>query len=241
MWWSNLFSGMSPANFFNFSFLPKYLSFFVQGLEYTLLLSVISVGLAVIPALALALMRLSRSRIVRNLSGAYIAVFRSTPMMVQLYIIFYGLFSVIRIPSVVILGFIDLSRFIPGVVALALNSSAYVAEIIRAGILAVDGGQNEAARSLGLSSWQSMKLVVLPQAIKNILPALGNEFVTVIKESSIVSVIGLADLMFRTNDVIALTFKSLACLAIAALCYFAMTFTGGRLIALAERKMNHGK
>lgn len=241
MWWSNLFSGMSPANFFNFSFLPKYLSFFVQGLEYTLLLSVISVGLAVIPALALALMRLSRNKIVRNLSGAYIAVFRSTPMMVQLYIIFYGLFSVIRIPSVVILGFIDLSRFIPGVVALALNSSAYVAEIIRAGILAVDGGQNEAARSLGLSSWQSMKLVVLPQAIKNILPALGNEFVTVIKESSIVSVIGLADLMFRTNDVIALTFKSLACLAIAALCYFAMTFTGGRLIALAERKMNHGK
>lgn len=241
MWWSNLFAGMSPANFFNFSFLPKYLSFFVQGLEYTLLLSIISVGLAVIPALALALMRLSRNRIVRNLSGAYIAVFRSTPMMVQLYIIFYGLFSVIKIPSVVILGFIDLSRFIPGVVALALNSSAYVAEIIRAGILAVDGGQNEAARSLGLSSWQSMKLVVLPQAIKNILPALGNEFVTVIKESSIVSVIGLADLMFRTNDVIALTYKSLACLAIAALCYFAMTFTGGRLIALAERKMNHGK
>lgn len=241
MWWSDLFAGMSPANFFNFSFLPKYLSFFVQGLEYTLLLSIISVGLAVIPALALALMRLSRNKIVRNLSGAYIAVFRSTPMMVQLYIIFYGLFSVIKIPSVVILGFIDLSRFIPGVVALALNSSAYVAEIIRAGILAVDGGQNEAARSLGLSSWQSMKLVVLPQAIKNILPALGNEFVTVIKESSIVSVIGLADLMFRTNDVIALTFKSLACLAIAALCYFAMTFTGGRLIALAERKMNHGK
>ena len=241
MWWSNLFVDMNKANFFNFSFLPKYLSFFVQGLEYTLLLSIISVGLAVMPALALALMRLSRNKIVRNLSGAYIAVFRSTPMMVQLYIIFYGLFSVIKIPSVVILGFIDLSRFIPGVVALALNSSAYVAEIIRAGILAVDGGQNEAARSLGLSSWQSMKLVVLPQAIKNILPALGNEFVTVIKESSIVSVIGLADLMFRTNDVIALTFKSLACLAIAALCYFAMTFTGGRLIALAERKMNHGK
>ena len=217
MWWSNLFSGMSPANFFNFSFLPKYLSFFVQGLEYTLLLSVISVGLAVIPALALALMRLSRSRIVRNISGAYIAVFRSTPMMVQLYIIFYGLFSVVRVPSVVILGFIDLSRFIPGVVALALNSSAYVAEIIRAGILAVDGGQNEAARSLGLSSWQSMKLVVLPQAIKNILPALGNELVTVIKESSIVSVIGLADLMFRPNDVIALTFKRPACIATAAL------------------------
>ena len=95
--------------------------------------------------------------------------------------------------------------------------------------------------AMSFSHGQAMRLVVLPQAIKNILPALGNEFVTVIKESSIVSVIGLADLMFRTNDVIALTFKSLACLAIAALCYFAMTFTGGRLIALAERKMNHGK
>ena len=152
MWWSSLFTDMRPSDFFNFSFLPKYLSFFVQGLEYTLLLSIISVGLAVIPALALALMRLSHNKIVRNISGAYIAVFRSTPMMVQLYIIFYGLFSVIKIPSVVILGFIDLSRFIPGVVALALNSSAYVAEIFRAGILAVDKGQTEAARSLGLSS-----------------------------------------------------------------------------------------
>ena len=109
------------------------------------------------------------------------------------------------------------------------------------GVQAVDNGQMEAARSVGFSHSQAMRLVVLPQAIKNILPALGNEFVTVIKESSIVSVIGLADLMFRTNDVIAVTYKSLPCLAIAALCYFAMTFTGGRIIALAERKMNHGK
>ena len=106
---------------------------------------------------------------------------------------------------------------------------------------AVDYGQMEAARSVGFSHSQAMRLVVLPQAVRNILPALGNEFVTVIKESSIVSVIGIADLIFRTNDVIALTYKSLACLAIAALCYFAMTFTGGRLIALAERRINHGR
>ena len=125
--------------------------------------------------------------------------------------------------------------------ALALNSGAYLSEIIRSGIQSIDGGQTEASRSLGMSKLQTMRFIILPQAIRNILPALGNEFVTVIKESSIVSVIGIADLMFRTNDVIALTFKSLACLAIAALCYFAMTFTGGRLIDLAERKMNHGK
>ena len=241
MWWSNLFAGMSPASFVNFSFFPKYGQFFIQGIEYTLLLAVVSVALAVIPALLLALMRLSKNRFIKCLSGAYIAVFRSTPLLVQLSIIYFGLFGVISIPRVTILGFVDISRFIPGVVALALNSSAYVAEIFRGGILAVDIGQTEAARSLGLNAGSSMRLVVLPQAIKNILPALGNEFVTVIKESSIVSVIGLADLMFRTNDVIAVTYKSLPCLAIAALCYFAMTFTGGRIIALAERKMNHGK
>ena len=240
MWWSNLFSGMSPANFFNFSFLPKYLSFFVQGLEYTLLLSVISVGLAVIPALALALMRLSRSRIVRNISGAYIAVFRSTPMMVQLYIIFYGLFSVIRIPSVVILGFIDLSRFIPGVVALALNYSAYVAEIIRAGILAVDGGQNEAARSLGLSSWQSMKLVVLPQAIKNILPALANELVTMVKESSICSVLGMTELIWGAKTVATTTYKTLSPYVLAALVYFIINYPASKAIEAIERRMRRG-
>ena len=232
---------LARTSMFNFSFLPKYAFYFWQGVKYTLLLSVVSVAIAVIPALLLALMRLSKNRIVRSISGAYIALFRSTPLLVQLSIIYFGLFGAISIPRVTILGFADISRFIPGVVALALNSSAYVAEIFRAGILAVDKGQTEAARSLGLSGGASMRFVVLPQAIKNILPALGNEFVTVIKESSIVSVIGLADLMFRTNDVIAVTYKSLPCLAIAALCYFAMTFTGGRLISLAERKMNHGK
>ena len=86
-----------------------------------------------------------------------------------------------------------------------------------------------------------MRLVVLPQAIRNSLPALGNEFVTVIKESSIVSVIGIADLMFRTNDVIAVTYKNLECLAVAALCYFVLTFVSGRAVYLAERKLSHGK
>ena len=112
---------------------------------------------------------------------------------------------------------------------------------IRSGIQAVDGGQMEAARSVGFSSGEAMRLVVLPQAIRNILPALGNEFVTVIKESSIVSVIGIADLMFRTNDVIAVTYKNLECLAVAALCYFVLTFVSGRAVSLAERKLSHGK
>ena len=152
MWWSNLFKNLSPASFFNFSFLPKYGSYFWKGIAYTLLLAVVSVLLAIIPALLLAMMRLSKNKVVKGLSGAYIAVFRSTPLLVQLSIIYFGLFGAVSIPRITVLGFVDISRFIPGVVALALNSSAYVAEIFRGGILAVDIGQTEASRSLGLNA-----------------------------------------------------------------------------------------
>ena len=240
MWWSNLFKDMSPASFFNFSFLPKYGAFFVQGVEYTLLLAVVSVALAVIPALLLALMRLSRNRFVKSLSGAYIAVFRSTPLLVQLSIIYFGLFGAISIPRVTILGFVDLSRFIPGVVALALNSSAYVAEIFRAGILAVDAGQMEAARSLGLSKWHGMKFVVLPQAIKNVLPALANEVVTMVKESSICSMLGMAELMFGAKAVASTTYITLAPYTIAALIYFCINYPASKAIEAIERRMRRG-
>lgn len=240
MWWSNLFKDMSPASFFNFSFLPKYGAFFVQGVEYTLMLAIVSVSLAVIPAMLLALMRLSRNKFVKTISGAYIAVFRSTPMLVQLSIIYFGLFGVISIPRVTILGFVDLSRFIPGVVALALNSSAYVAEIFRAGILAVDAGQMEAARSLGLSKWQGMKLVVLPQAIKNVLPALANEVVTMVKESSICSMLGMAELMFGAKAVASTTYISLAPYTLAALIYFCINYPASKAIEAVERRMRRG-
>ena len=240
MWWSNLFKDMSPASFFNFSFLPKYGVFFVQGVEYTLLLAIVSVSLAVIPAMLLALMRLSRNKVVKTISGAYIAAFRSTPMLVQLSIIYFGLFGVISIPRVTILGFVDLSRFIPGVVALALNSSAYVAEIFRAGILAVDAGQMEAARYLGLSKWQGMKLVVLPQAIKNVLPALANEVVTMVKESSICSMLGMAELMFGAKAVASTTYISLAPYTLAALIYFCINYPASKAIEAVERRMRRG-
>jgi len=240
MWWSNLFADMSPASFFNFSFLPKYGLFFIQGIEYTLLLAVFAVLLAVIPALLLALMRLSKNKLIRGLSGAYIAVFRSTPLLVQLSIIYFGLFSVISIPRITVLGFVDISRFIPGVVALALNSSAYVAEIFRAGILAVDAGQMEAARSLGLSKWSSMQLVVLPQAIKNVLPALANEIITMVKESSICSMLGMAELMFAAKTVASSTYITLAPYTIAALIYFCINYPASKGIEAIERRMRRG-
>ena len=160
--------------------------------------------------------------------------------MVQLMFIFYGLPMIgVSFPDIPFIP--DFSRFTAGIVAMSLNSCAYVAEVIRSGIQAVDSGQMEAARSIGYSHTQAMMYVILPQAVRNILPALGNEFVTVIKESSIVSVIGIADLMFRTKDVIAVTYRTLASLAIAAILYFCMTFLGGRLIAWMEKRMSHGK
>lgn len=237
---SQLFT--SPSSFFNFTFLPRYLFYFAQGVGYTLLLSVVSVALAVIPALLLALMRLSKNRFVKWLSGAYIAVFRSTPMLVQLYIIYYGLFGVngIHLPNVYILGYINLAQFIPGVVALAMNSSAYVAEIFRGGILAVDKGQTEAARSLGLTQWQAMKFVVLPQAVKNILPSLANEIITMVKESSICSVIGMMELMWGAKTVSTTTYIGLGPYVFAALIYFGINFPASKAVEAVERRMRRG-
>lgn len=230
----------SPSSFFNFDFLPKYWFYFRQGIVYTLLLSVVSVILAVIPALLLALMRLSKNKFLRGLSGAYIAVFRSTPLLVQLSLVYFGLFSAIRLPSIQLFGFLKVSMFIPCVTALALNSSAYVAEIFRAGILAVDAGQTEAARSLGLSSWQSMRLVVLPQAIKNILPTLANEVITMVKESSICSTIGMMDLMWGAKNVAATTFISVGPYMVAALIYFCINYPASKAIEAIERRMRRG-
>ena len=240
MSWNDLFVNMDNTNFFNFSFLPKYASAFLRGFEYTLLLAVVSVLLAVIPALLLALMRLSKNKLIRCISGAYIALFRSTPLLVQLSIIYFGLFHFINLPRTLLFGFIAVNRFIPGVVALALNSSAYVAEIFRAGILAVDKGQTEAARSLGLSSWQSMRLVVLPQAIKNVLPALANEIVTMVKESSICSMLGMAELMFVSKTVATGTYITLAPYTIAALIYFCINYPASKAIEAIERRMRRG-
>ena len=236
MWWSDLFTNMNPTDFFNFSFLPKYGTAFVRGIEYTLLLAVVSVLLAILPALGLALMRLSRKKPVRWLSGAYIAVFRSTPMLVQLSIIYYGLFYAISLPRLTLFGFVDISRFIPGVVALALNSSAYVAEIFRAGIQSIDKGQMEAGRSLGMSWAQTMRYVIMPQAFKRIIPPLGNEFIAMLKDSSLVSVIGFEELTRRGQLIIARTYASFEIWMAVAVIYLIMTFTVARLVGMLERR-----
>lgn len=182
----------------NFSFLSKYWPMFIRGAGTTLILSVFTVVIGLIVGVVLALMRLGKFKPLSLISAAYTEFIRGTPLMVQIFFIFYALPQMgIKIPNISGLGF-DFPRFASGILAMGLNSAAYVGEIVRAGIQAVDRGQTEAARSLGMTGWQTMRRVVLPQAFKNILPALGNEFVTVIKESSIVMTIGITELMFNT-------------------------------------------
>ena len=218
----------------------KYHKFFLEGCKNTLILALFSVLIGTLGGTLLSLCRMSKFKPQKYIAVAIVEFVRGTPLMVQLMFIFYGLPMIgVTFPDISFIP--NFSRFMAGVVAMSLNSSAYVSEIIRSGIQAVDPGQMEAARSIGFTYGESMRKVILPQAVKNILPALGNEFVTVIKESSIVSVIGIADLMFRTNDVIAVTYRSLQALLIAALLYFVMTFITGRLVSLAERKMKNGR
>ena len=218
----------------------KYHKFFLEGCKNTLILALFSVLIGTLGGTLLSLCRMSKFKPLKYIAVAIVEFVRGTPLMVQLMFIFYGLPMIgVTFPDISFIP--NFSRFMAGVVAMSLNSSAYVSEIIRSGIQAVGPGQMEAARSIGFTYGESMRKVILPQAVKNILPALGNEFVTVIKESSIVSVIGIADLMFRTNDVIAVTYRSLQALLIAALLYFVMTFITGRLVSLAERKMKNGR
>jgi len=209
--------------------LSRYGGLFLQGAGITLLLSAITVFFGAIFGSLLALMRRSRLGPVRWLATTYVEVVRGTPLLLQLYVFYFILPDLVR--------FISLSKFASVSIALIFNSAAYVCEIARAGIAAVDPGQAEAARSLGLGARQTMARVVLPQAIKNILPALGNEFVTVIKETSLASVFFVGDLMTQYNIVKGSMHLVIEPLMIVGVVYFVLTFVLSKLIARYERRL----
>ena len=250
----------------NFARLKPYAGMFAEGLAITVLLALFTVLIGFILALLLALMRMSNFRPFRALglnrdghlrdggflltlskfkplsfiATAYVEVIRSTPMMVQILIIYLGVFSVIQLPKFSIFGFIESQRFIPGVVALGMNSGAYLCEIIRSGIQSIDGGQTEAARSLGLSQRQNLRFIILPQAVKNILPAIANEFVVIIKESAITYTIGVQDIMGAVNNIRGATFLIMEPLLVATALYFCLCFPTSKIIAYFERRMSRG-
>ena len=174
------------------------------------------------------------------LATAYVEILRSTPVLVQIMIIYFGVFQFIDLPSFKLFGFIRFNRFFPGVVALGMNSGAYLCEIIRSGVQSIDGGQSEAARSLGLRQSQNFQYIILPQALKNILPAIANEFVVIIKESAITYTIGVQDIMSAVNAVKGATFVIVEPLLVATAVYFCLCFPTSKIIAYFERRMSHG-
>ena len=218
----------------------KYMQLFWEGMVCTISLSALSVVAGFILALVLATMRLAKFKPLRFVATTYVELFRATPMMVQLFLIYHVALAGVSLPTFKLFGFIRFERFIPGVIALSLNSGAYLCEIVRSGIQSVDLGQTEAARSLGLTAWQNMRYIVLPQAMKNILPAIANEFVTIIKESSIAWTIGVQDIMGAVNSVTAATFSMAEPLIVATCIYFCLTFPTSKIIQHFERKMSRG-
>ena len=202
--------------------------FLVQGIGYTLLLSLLTVAFGAILGMLLYLGRTVRVKPLNWLCIAIVEIVRGTPILLQLYV---GYFLVPKI-----LPF-DVTEFTSVAVALCINSGCYVSEIFRSGIQAVDKGQTEAARSLGLNSRQTMFRIILPQAIKNILPALGNEFITIIKETSLASTFFVGELMTACLKVRGNTFLAMECMMIVGVIYFVITFILSKLLGMFERRL----
>ena len=239
---------------------------FGQGLAITVMLSIGTVAVGAVLGVILALMRMSDVRPFRwlgldkegrlrgpgvlttlskfnplsFLATAYVEILRSTPVIVQIAVIYYGIFGVIDLPTFSLFGITKFHRFFPGVVALGMNSGAYLCEIIRSGIQSIDGGQSEAARSLGLSQSQTLRFIILPQAIRNILPAIANEFVVIIKESAVTYTIGVQDIMAVVQSVKGATYLIMEPLLVATALYFCLCFPTSKLIAHFERRMSRG-
>ena len=202
--------------------------FLVTGVSYTLILAVITVLFGSAIGLVIYFARQSKIRPLSWIAVAFVEVIRGTPMLLQLYV---GVFLVPKIIG------INVSDFVSVAVALALNSAAYVSEVFRSGIEAVDRGQMEAARTLGLSYSQAMKKVVFPQAVKNILPALGNEFIMIVKDTSLASTFFVGDIMTSYLKVRGNTFLTFECLTIVAVIYFMLTFILSKLLGAAEKRL----
>ena len=210
-----------------FDFLPKYYTTYIDATVTTLKVSLIALLIGLLLGIVICLAKISTIKVLNVLATIYVEVIRNTPILVQIMIIYFAL------PEVGI----SFTPFMSAIIALSINSGAYVSEIFRSGILAIDKGQMEAGRSLGLSYFQTMKFIILPQALKNSLPALGNEFISLVKESSIVYFVGVADIMFAANTVKNATYETFGPYLIAAAIYFIITSILSLLVKRLEKKL----
>ena len=202
---------------------------YLKGLGVTLEVSFFAALLGIALGTITAIVRLSGAKPLQKLAGLYIGIIRGTPMLLQVLLIYFGVFAAV-----------DINKVVVGIIACGLNSGAYVSEIIRAGILSVDKGQTEAGRSLGLSPWQTMRLIVLPQAIKTALPSLCNEFITLIKETSILSYIALSELTKVGDYIRSKTYSAFTPYIITGILYLTVTGTLTKLLGKLERRLRQG-
>lgn len=214
----------------------KYNDIFMSGIKVTIVISIMSCFFGLLLGIVLAFMKISGIKLLQFFATAYVEIIRGTPLLVQISLVFFGLpFLGIHFPSFQIMG-VDFERLSAGILALIINSGAYECEIVRSGIQSIGKGQMEGAMSLGFSKWESMVRIIIPQAIKNILPVIGNEFVTLIKESSQVSVIGMADLMYTATTIQGISFQPFPPLVIVAVYYFVLTFAVSNVLRVIEWK-----
>jgi ectoine/hydroxyectoine ABC transporter permease protein EhuD len=207
-------------------FVQDILPYLLEGALSTIKLTLVSMALALTIGLAVALLRLSRNRPARLLTGAYVEIIRGTPLLVQLFIIYYGL------PQYGI----RLDAFTAGVLGLSVNYGAYLAEVYRAGILSIDRGQWEAGQSIGLSRYALMRYIILPQAIRIVLPPIGNYFISMLKDSALVATISVIELMRAAQLRVAVTFRAMDIYLLVALLYFLMSYPVSLFVRYLERR-----
>lgn len=235
-----------PTTFFGWVelLLEKYGSLFLKGMGTTMLVAITGTILGFVIGLLVAVARAIPLRqedgilkkvfikILRAILATYIEVFRGTPMIVQAMVIYYGAQQYMGL---------DMPALTAAIVIISINTGAYMAEIIRGGIISVDNGQTEGAHSLGMTHWQTMSNVVLPQAIRNIMPSIGNEFVVNIKDSSVLNVISVTELFFTAKSAAGTYYKYFESFFIAAVIYLILTFTTTRILRLIEKRMDGPK
>jgi polar amino acid transport system permease protein len=207
----------------------KSIPFLLKGTVVTLELSILSVLFGSIIGFLAGLSRLSKNKILKFFVACYSDFFRGTPMIVQLFLVYFALPSILHI---------NIEPFAACVISCSLNSGAYISEIVRGGIMGIDSGQTEAGKSLGLGRYQILWYIILPQAVKRILPAMGNEFIGLLKGTSIVSVIGMRELTREGQLIIARTYASFEIWMMVAVYYLVLVLVLSRLVNFLERRLN---
>lgn len=216
----------------NLDLITESLPLLLKGAAVTVEITALSVGLGLIIGIIVGIARLSNNKFIRAIAAIYVDFIRGTPLLVQIFLVYFALPQLIGM---------RIDPFIAAVAACSINSGAYVAEIFRGGIQSIDPGQGEAARALGLNWFQSMRFVIMPQAFKRILPPLGNEFITMLKDSSLVSVIGFEELTRTGQLIISRTYAAFEIWIAVAIIYLVMTIAISRLVAYLEKRFNKGR